>query len=108
MNTRPNKIRIEAYNITNEVFVIGQKYIKNSVIRKFFNLFFKPRLDNIILYEANEQELKEVLWNVKQKIDPLFAKMETLQNLKNTPTDKELTAKLMRLPNFKELEELFD
>jgi hypothetical protein len=103
-----SKIRLESYNISNQIWIIGQKYVKHQTIARFFNMFFKPRLDNIILYQATEQELKDVLWSVKQKIDPLFAKMDTLQGLKNTPTDIELTKKLMKLPNFKELEELFD
>lgn len=109
MNTnQPSKIRIESYNIANEIWLIGQKYVKHQTIARFFNMFFKPRLDNIILYQATEEELKAVLWSVKQKIDPLFMKMETLKGLKNTPTDKNLTEKLMKLPNFKELEELLD
>jgi hypothetical protein len=101
-----SKIRLEAYNIANEIWLIGQKYVKHRTIANFFNLFFKPRLDRIILHEATEVELKDVLWRVKEKIDPLFAKLDTIQAIKDSPSDEDLTKKLMNLPDFKKLSEL--
>jgi len=104
---KPSRVRLEAYNISNEIWVIGQKYVKHRTIANFFNMFFKPRLDRIILQEATEAELKEVLWSVKQKIDPLFKNMDTIAEIQNPAlNDPELTKKLMNLPAFAKLSEL--
>lgn len=108
-NTSPSKLRLEALSIVNDVFAIGSKYVKHQRIFAFFQYFFKPRLDKLILYEADEADIKNVMWSIKQKIDPMFSKMDTLQQIKDVKlNDKSLIENLMKMPQFAELEALLN
>ena len=104
---QPN-IRNLAFEITNDLYSIGKGYVKHQLVFSFFSKFFKPRLDNIILNEITEEELKKIMWSCKKKIDKAFNQMEMAQQLNESKklNDPKMTEKLMNLPNFKELERL--
>lgn len=104
-----NKLRSEALGIVNDVFTIGSKYVRHQRIFAFFQLFFKPRLEKIILFEATEADIKAVMWAIKQKIDPMFTKMDTVKQITDTKyNDPVMIRQLMKLPDFEGLKELLD
>ena len=103
-----SKIRSLAFEITNDLYSIGKGYVKHQVIFNFFSRFFKPRLDNIILHDISEEELKKIMWKCKEKLDKAFNQMDIAQKLKDSHilNDPKMTKKLMQLPDFAELERL--
>jgi len=64
-----NQLRTIALDIVNDAHNLGMKYVKHQTLANFFNKFFKPRLDRIILYEASDEDLKGVMWSMKKKMD---------------------------------------
>ena len=104
-----NKLRTEALGIANDVFTIGSKYVKHQRIFAFFQLFFKPRLEKIILYDATEADIKAVMWAIKQKIDPMFSKMDIVKQINDTKlNDPQMIRQLMMLPDFEGFKELLE
>jgi len=77
-----NPLRTIALDIVNDAHSIGMKYVTHKTLATFFNKFFKPRLDRIILYEASDEDLKAVMWSMKRKMDKaikLFDNAELIQ-----------------------------
>lgn len=105
---KPSKLRVLALEIENDLFNIGQKYVKHKTITAFFFGFFKPRLDNIISKEATEAEIKDIMWQCKKKLDKAFNDFNVVEELVNSKTDKKINEKLMRLPDFADLMELVE
>lgn len=103
-----SQIRVLALEITNDLYAIGKSHVKHQLIFKFFSNFFKPRLDRIIQSEISEEELKKIMWDCKKKIDKAFNQLDKAQMLKDSQilNDKSMTDKLMKLPDFAELERL--
>ena len=103
------KIRNLALEITNDLYSIGRKYVKHQTIIWFFEKFFKPRVDNIIINDATEAELKQIMFSCKEKLNKAFRALDTVEELKEASkvNEPEMTKRLMAMPSFKDLEELF-
>lgn len=104
----PDILRTESKGIVDDIFKFGNKYVKHQTVFWFFNKFFKPRMDNIILVEASTDDIKEVLFMVKKRIDVLYKMIDTVQELKSNPTDASLNRKIEQMPQFKKLLEMLD
>jgi len=74
-----NQLRTIALEIVNDAHNLGMKYVKHQTLASFFNKFFKPRLDKIILYEASDEDLKAVMWNMKKKMDKAIKLFDTAE-----------------------------
>jgi len=74
-----NQLRLIALDIVNDAYGIGMKYVKHKTLASFFNKFFKPRLDRIIIYEATDEDLKEVMWSMKKKMDKAIKLFDTAE-----------------------------
>ena len=103
-----NFLREESKGIIDDVFKIGNKYVKHQTVYWFFNKFFKPRLDNIILVEASIEDIKDTLFAVKKRIDRLSKMIDTVEDIKSSPTDAAINKKIEQMPGFKKLLEMFD
>mgnify|MGYP001607400626 FL=1 len=103
-----SKVRSLAFEIFNDLYSVGENYVKHKTIYTFFKHFFKPRVDNIILVEASEAQIKEIMWKVKRKIDNAFKEFDLVEEIMASKTDKKLTEKLMKLPDFADLEALLE
>ena len=103
-----NTLRLESKGIVDDIFQFGNKYVKHQTVFWFFNKFFKPRLDNIIMVEATTEDIRNVLFMVKKRIDKLYKMIDTVEELKANPTDASLNKKIEQMPGFKKLLELFE
>ena len=74
-----NPLRTIALEIVNDAHNLGMKYVKHQTLASFFNKFFKPRLDRIILYEASDEDLKTVMWSMKKKMDKAIKLFDTAE-----------------------------
>lgn len=103
--SQPN-LRSECAAIINDLHDFGMKYVQHRTIGEFFVRLFKPRINNIIMKEAEEQDIKSVLFKVKSRIDNLYKMIDTYEQLQNSPTDKKLNDKIKQLPDFSALKDL--
>ena len=103
-----NTLRTESKGIVDDIFQFGNKYVKHQTVFWFFNKFFKPRLDNIIMVEASTEDIRNVLFMVKKRIDKLYKMIDTVEEIKSNPTDATINKKIEQLPGFKALLEMFD
>lgn len=79
-----SEVRQSALDMTRDIFNIGMKYVKHKTLATFFLGIFKPRIESIIVKEAPEQELVNVMWAVKRKIDPTLAKLNQVEAVLET------------------------
>lgn len=96
-------LREEAKGIFDDVHSFGLKYVRHKTIYTFFQHFFKPRIDNIILKEATEEDIKDVMWMIKKRIDRLVKHLDVVETISENKLNPELNRKLQELPEFKEL-----
>lgn len=76
-----SEVRKSSLEMVNGIFQIGMKYVKHQTLASFFVRIFKPRIDRIISLEAPEKELIDVMWSVKNQIDPVLEKIEQAQSV---------------------------
>lgn len=65
-------------------------------------------MDNIILVEATTEDIRDVLFMIKKRVDNLYKMIDTVQEIKSSPTDASLNKKIEQMPGFKKLLEMFD
>lgn len=105
--TSPSEIlRKESKAIVDDIHNFGLKYVKHKSIMEFIARFYKPRIDNIILHEAKIEDIRDVLFLIKKRVDKLYGMLDTVEQLKESKTDDKLNKKVMELPEFKALSEL--
>lgn len=99
-------LREEAKGIFDDVHSFGLKYVRHKTIYTFFQHFFKPRIDNIILKEASEADIKDVMWMIKKRIDKIMKMFDTVEFITEDKLNPELNKKIQELPEFKKLMEV--
>jgi len=75
-----SEVKKTALEITNDIFAIGQKYVKHRRIAAFFSRFFKPHLDKVTL-GAPDDDIIQVMKLVKNKIDKTFKDLDIVEQL---------------------------
>ena len=108
MNPNEEFIRTESKGIVDDLYTFGLSYVKHRTIFEFFYRFFKPRMDSVIMHEANIKDIRNVLFKVKKRVDKLYKMIDTVEALRDSPTDAALKKRIEEMPGFKKLAELFD
>jgi len=82
---QPNQseIRNAALRMTDRVFSIGMNYVKHQTFARFFVGLFKPRMDKIIMFEATEQELLKVMFDIENEIQFVLKKINIVNEVKD-------------------------
>ena len=75
-----SEVKKTALEITNDIFAIGQKYVKHRRIAAFFTKFFKPHLDKVTL-GAPDDDIIQVMTLVKNKIDRTFKQLDIVEQV---------------------------
>lgn len=74
-------IRQTALDNFNDIFQDGLKYVKHKTIAEFFSKLFKPRIENIIIKDATEEELTNAMRRIKKRIDKTFKQLDLVDEL---------------------------
>jgi hypothetical protein len=96
---QPSKIRVVSLEMVNDIFQIGLSYAKHKSITAFFVNIFKPRIDGIILNEAKESDMINVMKKIKKKIDPILDQLDDIESLEEAKdlNDPEIHKKVTNL-----------
>lgn len=99
------EIRKECVNITNHILDFSRKFVKHQTIMGWVYGMFQPRINKIILHEASEEDIKEVVKFIKSKIDPLYSQVDIVEQLKESESlnSPEMTKRLQSMPNYKKI-----
>ena len=97
-------IRQTALDNFNDIFQDGLKYVKHRTIAQFFVSLFKPRIHNIIVKEASEDELKNAMIRIKKRIDLTFKQLDIVEELEkarelNDPKTSQLVESILLKDN---------
>ena len=103
-------VRTTAFNIFTKLDTLASKYIKHEIIKRLVNTLVRPRIQNLILRDISEAELKQVLNEAYQDLKPIFENIKTAEMIKDSR--KVNTGKMQNfvesLPDYKKYLELVD
>lgn len=72
----PLNARVISYNIFTRIDNLAFKYIKHQTIGTLVANLIRPRIQNLILKEIPENELKQILQDCFTELEPFFTNMQ--------------------------------
>ena len=102
-----SKIKEAAFSILNIIDQLAQPYVKNPVVKRFWNWFFIQH-GKVAIANTNDAILKLALQQGYEKLKPIFEQKYVAGELKTAAkiNSPEMTAKLMKLPDYSKALEL--
>ena len=109
-----SKIKEAAQLILAIIDELAQPYVKNPVVKRFWNWFFVQH-GRLVINNTNDMVLKIAMQRGYEKLKPIFEQKNLANELKTSMeiNSPEMTKKLMKMPDFEkaielEINELFD
>ena len=85
---------------------LADRYVKHQSLKSLIMGFVRPHITNVISFQIPEKELSEALRLSYEELRPEFEEITIAKELMNGPTDSSITKKLMKLPQFKQYQEI--
>lgn len=80
--SNPSNVRVIAYNIFNRIDQLAFRYIQHQTIAQFVARLVRPRIQNLILRDIPEEELKQILQTCFLELKPHFDNMQMGHEIK--------------------------
>lgn len=108
MSAGSSIVRIKSIILFDKICQLASKYITFAPTRYVFDVFIKPRFENLVKYQVPENELRTTLGEIFYEIKPIFEDYNMSHLLKEAArvNSPEQTKRLMKLPDFALIEDL--